>query len=225
MRIDLPAPVPALRFERQEVEHAERAGWRPEAGLEHERPLQIAPLGLRGPLDRKPERAAAVAVQQAGEHAWGVEARSAQPFDRTVRCCKRGRVRVREECVALDRRIATGASAAMRPVRHSARTTPRARARRTSRPCAVRADGRPCRAIRSSSGAAPASSARMVSRSSRDSRRIRIRGRRSIPALHPRAPSPPGQAAASVSASSPRTRSSAALGCAPTACAAGTPSR
>ena len=52
---------------------------------------------------REPEEAR-LAVEQAAEHAGSIEARHAQPIDRSVRCDQSARVAVREEAIVRDRR-------------------------------------------------------------------------------------------------------------------------
>ncbi|TDC76755.1 hypothetical protein E1193_23385 [Micromonospora sp. KC606] len=71
--------------------------------LQHQRPRQVPPVGFGAPRHRPRPRAAAPAVEQAGEDRVALEVRDAAPLDRPVRPDQRRGVRVGEEGVPVDR--------------------------------------------------------------------------------------------------------------------------
>jgi hypothetical protein len=90
---------------RHEVGHAHGAGGRAVHGLEHERPVDVAPR-RDGVVVRRPEQPAAVlrGAEQGREARGRVETRQAQPVDGPPPAHERGRAQVAQHGILLDRR-------------------------------------------------------------------------------------------------------------------------
>ena len=104
--------------EHQGVTEADDAAVGLEGGLEHQRSIEVATLA-REPAGRRDRPVAGVWVQDAGEHRRAVEARQAEPVDRTVACDERGRVAVRQQPVVGDRLGGPGRGSRMGQDAHS----------------------------------------------------------------------------------------------------------
>jgi hypothetical protein len=101
------APRPSGRpgADGEEVEHPGPARRGPPRRAEHERAVEVGALGLGARRGRRQgEMAAALIVEQAGEHAAGVEALQAAPVDRAAAMHERCGVAVGDQPVVADAR-------------------------------------------------------------------------------------------------------------------------
>ena len=96
----------SARAHYEEVDDASFGALCPEGGAEHERALQVGLEGCRVlVLGRHLAVAAALPVEEAPEHAGGVDAGHAAPVDRARAADEGHRMAIADECVVADRRI------------------------------------------------------------------------------------------------------------------------